>query len=483
MKAQTVRIIVAGWAIWLLAGFFGFGPFSPHAIVRAADAGYEGFGSGTPGGAAGTVVEVTNLNDSGAGSLRDALSKGNNIRVVFKVGGTIQLQSSLQIRRRSFITIDGATAPAPGITLKGHTLYIRTSHDIIVSHLRVRDSVSDGILVWDGSRNVVIDHCSVTNSTDENINITEDTRDVTVSWNIIGDTRPESFSLKSKGMLVTNFNKGPVTNLSVHHNLFINEFQRSPQISTAGLFDIRNNVIRDWGAYGIRIRDGAWGDIVNNVFDTDANAEDAVVLNSDAGPVYIDGNIGPGARNVNSLSTAAAPFAVAAVTTDVAAELESSVLQGAGAFPRDSIDTALAGAAEPTEAPATSTNPAPAGQSVVSFTLINADTDQPIAGFNPLTSSAVLNLATLPTRNLNIKANTSPAVVGSVRFGLDGSSNYRTESGSPYALAGNSGSNYRAWTPSLGSHTLTATPYTRSDARGTAGTPLTVTFTVVNQAN
>jgi pectate lyase len=308
-------------------------------------ASFEGFGSSTPGGNNGAIVEVTSLADSGAGTLREALGKGNNRRIVFKVGGTVKLRSRLSMRGQSFITIDGSTAPDPGITLQGHTLYIRSSHDIIVTHLRVRDSVSDGILVWDGSYNVVIDHCSVTNAADENINITEDTREVTVSWCIIGDTRPNSFALKSKGMLIANFHKPAVTKVSLHHNLFVNLFQRSPQVSTAGLFDIRNNVIRDWGAYGIRMRQGAWGNIINNVFDTKNNPEKAIILASDgissAGALYIQGNQGPGTGDVNSLSTAPNPFSVAPVTADPVAEVEKRVLQSVGALPRDAIDSLL----------------------------------------------------------------------------------------------------------------------------------------------
>jgi hypothetical protein len=145
--------------------------------------------------------------------------------------------------------------------------------------------------------------------------------------------------------------------------------------------------------------------------------------------------------------------------------------------------TANDGALSRSDDVAVTVNSAPAGQAVVSFTLINADTDQPIAIFDPLISGVTLNLATLPTRNLNIRANTSPSTVGSVRFRLDGNGNYRTESGAPYTLAGDNGGNYFPWTPSLGSHTVTATPYTRSGGGGTAGTPLTVTFYVINNAD
>lgn len=120
-------------------------------------------------------------------------------------------------------------------------------------------------------------------------------------------------------------------------------------------------------------------------------------------------------------------------------------------------------------------------QQVASFTLINADTEQPI---QTLSNGSTLNLATLPSRNLNIRANTSPSTVGSVVFELSGTLNKTvTESQLPYALFGdNTSSDYYAWTPSVGSYTLKATPYTASRGTGTAGTSLTVNFNVVDQA-
>ena len=83
--------------------------------------------------------------------------------------------------------------------------------------------------------------------------------------------------------------------------------------------------------------------------------------------------------------------------------------------------------------------------------------------------------------SLNIRANVSGSV-GSVRFGLDGNTNFRTESTSPYALADDSSGNYDAWTPAPGSHSLTATPYSASGATGTVGIPLSIGFTVTNAA-
>ncbi|MHC4506142.1 MAG: InlB B-repeat-containing protein, partial [Planctomycetota bacterium] len=126
---------------------------------------------------------------------------------------------------------------------------------------------------------------------------------------------------------------------------------------------------------------------------------------------------------------------------------------------------------------------APEGQAVLSFTLIDADADRPVPGYDPVRAGATLNLAKLPTRRLNIRANTSPREVGSVRFDLDGKAGFHTESSTPYALAGDAAGDYNAWTPEVGSHTLTATPYAESGARGKAGTKLTITFEVIDDPN
>jgi pectate lyase len=301
----------------------------------------EGFGATTPGGSGGTVIKVTSLADSGPGTLREALARGDNLTVVFEVGGTIALQSPLEIRGQAFITIDGASAPSPGITLSGQGLVVIESHDIIVQYIRVHDSAEDGISIRRGTSYVVIDHCSTTNATDENMAITADATDVTVSWSILGDTRDTSFDLRTKGMLIAAFNGGVVTRVSVHHNLFINEYQRSPDVSTPGVVDVRNNVIMNWRVYGVEMTNGAMGNIVNNVFATDYKPYRAVFLKDDAGPTYIAGNLGPGTTDVNALSTTATAFEVAPVTTHAAAEVEEVVLDGGGAFPRSAVDAAL----------------------------------------------------------------------------------------------------------------------------------------------
>ncbi|ADB36683.1 SprB repeat-containing protein [Spirosoma linguale] len=112
--------------------------------------------------------------------------------------------------------------------------------------------------------------------------------------------------------------------------------------------------------------------------------------------------------------------------------------------------------------------------------LLNADTDQPI---QELTNGQQLDLSKLPTKNLAIQALTEPTAVGSVVFALSGrQSRQQVETLAPYALFGDDQGNFLGWTPALGTYTLTATPYSSVGGTGVAGTPLTVSFTVINPA-
>ncbi|HLL87938.1 MAG TPA: PA14 domain-containing protein [Tepidisphaeraceae bacterium] len=119
----------------------------------------------------------------------------------------------------------------------------------------------------------------------------------------------------------------------------------------------------------------------------------------------------------------------------------------------------------------------PAGQLVTNFTLINADTDRPIEGYDLLAQGATLSYATLPTHRLNVRANVA-GEVAQVTFALNGQE-VRTELAAPFALGADAEGNYYSWTPSPGTYTLTATPYTTVGGSLTAGAVTTVSFTVV----
>ncbi|MDQ4141814.1 MAG: polysaccharide lyase [Bacteroidota bacterium] len=109
--------------------------------------------------------------------------------------------------------------------------------------------------------------------------------------------------------------------------------------------------------------------------------------------------------------------------------------------------------------------------------LINANSDLFI---QKLTKSAILDLATLPTKNLNISATTS-SDIGSVVFKLTGHENKTViDSQAPFTLFGDKNGDYQSWIPTAGEYTLTATPYSNANGEGTAGTPVTINFEVVN---
>ena len=117
-------------------------------------------------------------------------------------------------------------------------------------------------------------------------------------------------------------------------------------------------------------------------------------------------------------------------------------------------------------------------QTVTDFTLVDASTNQDIG---PLRTGDVLDLSALPAE-LNVRASTSPTVVGSVRFGVQGNANYRVENVFPYAIGGDTDGDYLTnWSPAIGSNTITATPFSDERAGGSSGPTSTVTFEVVEQ--
>ena len=179
--------------------------FQSPASALPAFPGAEGFGSQTIGGRGGKVYFVTNLNDSGSGSLRAALEASGPRIVVFRTGGTISLNSSLNISN-PYITIAGQTAPGGGITIKGGDIRVST-HDVVMRYITSRRGAGGnnhaGTLYANNSNNVyniVIDHCSFSWGVDETFSTWYRVYDFTLQNSIISEAL--NCSTNSKGTAI-----------------------------------------------------------------------------------------------------------------------------------------------------------------------------------------------------------------------------------------------------------------------------------------
>jgi pectate lyase len=240
-----------------IAALLACGGASGDVAKTPAFPGAEGFGAHASGGRGGEVYYVTNLNDDGPGSLRDAVSKGNRM-VLFRVSGTIQLKSRLTVNQPN-ITIAGQTAPGDGICLRDHELFITNTSNIVVRFLRVRpgdekQKEHDALTIWH-SGDVIIDHCSLSWSTDSINDVVKESGNVTVQWSILSEPLCRSVHSKGSHGYATGWDGRKFGGFSGHHNLIAHAASRAPRLgyhkNGRGLIDIRNNVIYNSGpSYG-----------------------------------------------------------------------------------------------------------------------------------------------------------------------------------------------------------------------------------------
>ena len=204
---------------------------SAAALAQApAFPGAEGHGRYVTGGRGGKVIHVTNLNDSGTGSFREAVKSGKRI-VVFDVAGVIALKSDLKIADN--ITILGQTAPSPGITLRYYT--VQPGSNNIIRFLRIRrgeeKNINDGAdATWQRNKTgIIFDHCSFSWSIDEVASF-YDNNNFTMQWCTVAE------SLTNPGHSKGAHGYGGIWGgklASFHHNFVGHLMNRGPRFNGA----------------------------------------------------------------------------------------------------------------------------------------------------------------------------------------------------------------------------------------------------------
>ncbi len=286
--------------------------FSPilSGAQQPAFPGAEGAGKFTSGGRGTnvnptTVFEVTNLTDDNTpGSLRYACSQSTSTypyrTIVFRVSGTIHLNSRLNIPRNT--TVAGQTAPGDGICIADHPVVIN-GDNVIVRYLRIRmgdknqlkttpancglpvspfspacmpttSSGGDDAFGNLGGKNIIIDHCSISWSSDEALTIYRGDS-ITVQWNFIEEPLNYSYHFEGDADFQDHGYGGiwGAKHGTFHHNLVAHAKSRMPRLAGNSTYggavesaDLRNNVLYNWGLFNIYGGEGGEYNLVNNYY-------------------------------------------------------------------------------------------------------------------------------------------------------------------------------------------------------------------------
>ncbi len=344
MKRKLMALLMAGimcFAPCMVSGADSKEGSYPYPSDIPAFPGAEGGGKYTSGGRGCEIYIVDTLEDYDPdteepikGSFRDAVSQDNRT-IVFNVSGTIVLKNKMLITNRKNITIAGQTAPGDGITLYGFETNISNSENMIIRYVRFRPGAAnvhkgDSMdAIWGRSmKNIMVDHISTSWSTDETMSLYR-AENMTVQWSIIAE------SLTMSGHTKGRHGYGAIwggLNTTYHHNLVANHTSRNPRLGGGtpeaddnehiANFDMRNNVIYNWGfntAYGGGRADSNY---INNYMKPGPGTRESVtnrLINpgekNKPGRFYVSGNVLEGNTEITNdnskgiyISEDAAPF-------------------------------------------------------------------------------------------------------------------------------------------------------------------------------
>ena len=249
--------ISSAWLALLLAG---------NSLAQILSfPGAEGFGRFATGGRGGAVYHVTNLNDSGSGSFRDAVSKPNRF-VVFDEAGVIKIAKRISVSPN--VTIAGQTAPGDGITIYGNGVSFSGANNSITRHIRFRmgingDSGKDALGIANG-HDMIFDHVSVSWGRDETFSISGPVTNITIQNCIIA----QGLQPHSAGGLIQT-----AGGVSILRTLYIDNHTRNPKVK--GVNQFVNNVVYNWGGGGCYIlgdsESSSFANVTGNYFITGPN--------------------------------------------------------------------------------------------------------------------------------------------------------------------------------------------------------------------
>jgi len=277
--------------------------------------GAEGWGAQSVGGRGGKVIEVTNLNDAGPGSLRACAQETSGPRIcVFRVAGIIDLTSDALRVWHPYLTIAGQTAPGGGITLRGDRIIIST-HNVIIRYVRWRGGGFSFVTLrpWNNFHDVIIDHCTASGGQDDTFDVwfggpqpssVPDMTNITIQNCLIA----EAHAVHPTGMVfggTPDLSRDPpdylrIHHISVHHNYFAHNGWRNPLVGSQHT-EVINNVVYNWSNRIGGTYLSSEADFINNYWKTGPMSVNALVFEwlTEAGvplPLsshYIAGNIIP----------------------------------------------------------------------------------------------------------------------------------------------------------------------------------------------